>query len=170
MNTPIYATSYPGAIGYVFRLTGLGLPAAGVEVTKPLRVFTLNDFANFSLVPGQSYNVNVRVIFELDAPIGSYGKTCSITVPASGRMMEMPFDASAFPNPFNESFSISVQSHSSETITAKVYDMTGRLLESVKFDVSKGDEIPFGQTYPAGIYNVILSQGTDIKSLRVIKR
>ncbi len=170
MNTPIYANSYPGAIAYVFRLTGVGLPPAGVEVAKQLRVFKLSDFGGMGINPGQSYNVNVRIIFELDAPIGSYGKTCTLTVPAaSSRMIEMPFDAVAYPNPFNDSFNVSITSSHNESVFAKVYDMTGRLLESIEFE-NQTEEMTIGERYPSGIYSVIISQGNENKTLRVIKR
>ncbi len=167
MNTPIYAASYPGAISYTFRLTGGGLPVGGVEVTKSLRVFTLNDFAGMGIVPGTTYNVNVRIAFNTSDAAGPYGKTCSLTVPGGVRLVSKTIDATAYPNPFASEFSIELQGSESAHTAVKIYDMTGRLLESSIFDTS---EIKLGQSYPAGVYNVIVTQGDFAKTLRVVKR
>jgi len=168
MSTQIYAFSYPGAIKYVFKLTGPGMPT-GQEVTKTLRTFNLNDFAGFGLVPGQTYNVNVRLIFNDADPAGRFGKTCSIQAPGSARMIAEKFNAVAYPNPFESSFNIDVTSKFDTKINVKVYDMPGRLLDNTTSDVN-GKSLSIGERYPSGIYNVIVTQGEETKTLRLIKR
>lgn len=167
-STPIYAISYPGAISYVFQLSGGGLPAP-IEVTKSARTFTLNDFAG-QLMPGMTYNVKVRLIFNIADPAGPYGKTCSITTPGGARVaVGRPlFDAVAYPNPFTDGFQIELQSGSALDVTVKVYDMTGRLLEDRT--TKSGAGIETGQQLPSGVYNVVVTQGDDLKTLRVVKR
>jgi hypothetical protein len=172
-STQIYAFSYPGAVAYAFLLTGPGLPPAGVEVIKPVRTFALNDFAGAGLVPGATYNVKVRLIFNLADPAGPYGKTCTIVTPGAARVVEsgkVPFDAVAFPNPFAENFNIDVTTSIDENINVKVYDMTGRLLETREVKVSEIESLHVGDRYPSGVYNVIVTQGDNVKTLRVIKR
>ncbi len=171
-STPVYATSYPGAIGYVFNLSGSGLPVAGIEVTKTVRTFNLSDFAG-QLQPGATYNVKVRLIFNAADLPGPYGKTCSITVPGLSRVAATPkaaFSATVYPNPFAENFGIGLVSSVKDKIDVKVYDMTGRLLDSRNVDVSDMESLQLGDGYPSGVYNVIVSQGDDVKTLRVIKR
>jgi hypothetical protein len=46
--------------------------------------------------------------------------------------------------------------------------MLGKLVEDRKAQAS--DIIELGDNYPSGVYNVIVSQGTETKTLRVIKR
>jgi hypothetical protein len=53
------------------------------------------------------------------------------------------------------------------TTNVQVYDMTGRLIEQ-RQAVSKSVEI--GSNYPTGIYNVIVNQGDDTKTVRLIKK
>ena len=167
-STPIYAISYPGAIAYVFQLSGGGLPAP-IEVTRSTRTFTLNDFAG-QILPGATYNVKVRLVFNLADPAGPYGKTCSITTPGASRMTgtKIAFDATAYPNPFTDNFEIALQSTSTLDVNVKVYDMTGRLLEDRK--VKSGAAIEAGSALPSGVYNVVVTQGAEVKSLRVVKR
>jgi hypothetical protein len=167
-TTQIYANSYPGAIAYVFQLSGGGLPAP-IEITKTVRTFTLNDFAG-QLTPGATYNVKVRLVFNLSDPAGPFGKTCSVTIPGAARTIahDERFNAVAYPNPFADSFNIDVTTSQSEEITIKIYDMTGRLLENRI--VRATAEINIGNPLPTGVYNVVVTQGEQAKTLRVVKR
>ena len=46
--------------------------------------------------------------------------------------------------------------------------MVGRQLENT---VTKaGEPIHIGSNYPSGVYNVVVTQGDDSKTIRVIKR
>jgi hypothetical protein len=167
--TQIYASSYSGAVAYVFQLSGGGL-VSPIEVTRSIRTFTLNDFAG-QLTPGATYNVKVRLIFNFADPIGPYGKTCSITVPGLARTIAGgTFDAVAYPNPYTEVFNIDLTTSSSAEVNIRIYDMTGRLLENKNVNTSKANTVTVGENFPSGIYNVIVSQGDEVKTLRVIKR
>jgi hypothetical protein len=169
--TQIYAYSYPGAVSYVFNLSTAGYET-GVEVTKQLRAFTLNDFAGM-LIPGSTYNVRVRLIFNNTDPIGPYGKACTIVIPGASRQIEnkgIAFDALAYPNPFADSFNVNVTTSAQEKVVVKVYDMTGRLLDNRSVTTAEMASLTVGENFPSGVYNVIVSQGDEVKTLRVIKR
>lgn len=171
-NTQIQAYSHPGAIAYAFLITGPGLAPEGVEVVKNLRVFTLTDFASAGLIPGATYNVQVRLIFNNTDPDGPYGKTCTIITPGLSRQAgtkEATFDAVSYPNPFAQSFNIDILSSVAHDTTVKVYDMTGRLLESTTLK-SDTQSVTLGDNYPSGVYSVVVSQNDIAKSLRMIKR
>jgi hypothetical protein len=170
LTTQIFAVSWPGAIAYAFKLTGPQLPGGSAEVIKPLRVFTLNDFAPFGIVPGAEYNVNVRLIFNVDDAPGPYGKTCTVKVPGVLRMKELDFNAVASPNPFADSFNIDLTTSQQNKVVVKVYDMAGRLLDERTAGVNETETTLLGDKYPAGVYNVIVTQGDEVKTLRVIKR
>jgi hypothetical protein len=171
MDTQIYAVSHPGAIAYAFKLTGSGLPVGGAEVVKTLRAFKLSDFTG--LTPGATYNVRVRIIFNTTDIAGPYGKVCTVVVPAIARTNEIvkaDFTAVAYPNPFADNFSIDVRTAAESMVNVKVYDMTGRLLESHNVSVAAMQSFTVGDRYPSGVYNVIVSQDENVRTLRVIKR
>ena len=170
LATQIFANAFPGVVGYGFRLSGPGLPGGTAEVVRPLRVFQLADFAAFGLVPGANYNVQVRLIFNANAPAGPYGKTCTIKVPGAARMKPVDFSVVAYPNPFAEGFSLNVNTSEREDISIKTYDMTGRLLEERIVPVRELETATVGSQYPAGVYNVVVSQNDTQQTLRVIKR
>ncbi|WP_415581652.1 T9SS type A sorting domain-containing protein [Flavobacterium longum] len=168
-NEQIYAISYPGVTAYVFQITGLGLPPQGLEVTHGTRTFTLSDFPG--LIPGATYNIRVRMIFNESDPEGPFGKTCTVVTPGLSRVAPksaVAFQAVAYPNPFADSFNVEVTSAMSSDITVNVYDMTGRLLETK--EVKAAQAVTLGDQYPSGVYNVIVNQGDASKTLRVIKR
>ena len=51
----------------------------------------------------------------------------------------------------------------------KVYDMIGKLINKMEVSPSKVAGLQIGDQYASGVYNVIVSQGTEVKTLRVIK-
>jgi hypothetical protein len=71
------------------------------------------------------------------------------------------FKVSAYPNPSSSEFTI--ESSAKGAMSVKVYDMQGRLVE-------KADTNRVGSKLATGTYNVIVNQGANTKSLRVIKK
>ena len=48
--------------------------------------------------------------------------------------------------------------------------MQGKSIENRMLQPSEVEEIELGNNYPSGVYNVMVSQGTVVKTLRLIKR
>jgi hypothetical protein len=84
------------------------------------------------------------------------------------------FEVKAFPNPFARHFSLDIQSSSDDLVQVKVnvqvYDMIGRALEVQNATVSELSTKEIGTNYPSGVYNVVVSQGDKVRSVRMIKR
>jgi hypothetical protein len=169
--TILYAQSFTGAEGYRFRLQNSGL-GYEQEVDKVLRTVTLNNFTG--LLPGSTYTV--KVALKINGVWGSYtGKSCSIIIPGGARAIETEaivvkgnFAAVAYPNPFATTFAIQVQTASQDLVQVKVYDMIGRLVE--QRETNAKEITAFGDRYPSGVYNVVVTQGNVTESLRVVKR
>jgi hypothetical protein len=62
------------------------------------------------------------------------------------------------------------QSSSDANILVSVYDMNGRLLENKEVKSSEINNLELGNGYPSGVYNVIITQETEVKTVRVIKK
>jgi hypothetical protein len=75
-----------------------------------------------------------------------------------------------YPNPTDNNFNLELTTESDNKITVAVYDLIGRSIDTKEFDPRDSLEIKFGAKYPSGVYNVVVTQGTDVKTLRVIKR
>jgi hypothetical protein len=121
----------------------------------------------------KTYSVSVSI--QLGGVFGPDGKGCDIsTYPPSEvplRMVEVPFGATAYPNPYSTAFMLDVKtSYKSEPVDIKVYDMVGRLVEQREAMVSELETTTIGERYPSGVYNVIVTQGEQTKTVRVVKR
>jgi len=86
------------------------------------------------------------------------------------KLDENPFRVIASPNPFAENFKLDVTSSSEEALQIKVYDMLGKLVENRILATTEVEGFEFGVNYPTGVYNVIVTQGDSIKTLRIIKK
>jgi hypothetical protein len=121
--------------------------------------------------PSVAYSVRVAVM--TSGTWSPFGDACEITSPAIPRSdinAEFDFNATVFPNPYSDQFSLRIDSDSFDPIAYKVYDMLGKLIEAEEVEFNDLETKEFGRNYPAGVYNVIVTQGENVKSLRMIKR
>jgi uncharacterized protein YjiK len=103
--------------------------------------------------------------------IGSPGvllkiNTLSTNFPTNGSA----FNVIAYPNPFDSGFQLDFKTTSNDEVNMKVYDMNGKLVEVRKLDATESKSLNTGNNYTSGIYNVILTQGQNTKTVRVIKK
>jgi hypothetical protein len=171
----IYATIVTNATAYRFNITNSSLGYSYTFDTM-LRNFQLNT------IPGLSGDATytVKVAVQIGGAFGPYGKPCTITTPpalnAKAVIAVVPveqstiFEAMALPNPFADNFKLNVTTSSEATIQVKVYDMLGKLVESRAVNASDVQTLEVGANYPSGVYNVIVAQDDNTKTLRVIKR
>ncbi len=164
MGTTIYADSYPGATAYRFEFVS---GSYSYTFDRPIRSFVLSTVPG--LVAGTTYSV--RVAIQLGGVFGPFGKICSLTTPGVGKAQTaLEFKAVAFPNPFANNFMINVSTSSEELVQIRVYDMLGKLVEDRQVNTISIADQEVGAKYPSGVYNVIVSQGENTQTLRVIKR
>jgi hypothetical protein len=110
------------------------------------------------------------------------GKDCNILVPGGAKMANINeqspavvdifdgFKALASPNPFEDGFNINVYTNSTQPVGVAIYDMTGRLLETKEVNADNLNTQTFGQNYPAGVYNIVVTQEDETNTVRVIKK
>ncbi|MBC8884300.1 T9SS type A sorting domain-containing protein [Flavobacterium piscinae] len=169
----LFAESYPGVEQYRFLLENINLPY-NQTVDRATRTVTLNNFTG--LVPGEMYTV--RVAIRLNGVWGPYGKSCSIITPGGEIILirteestnETGFRAIAYPNPFATSFTLDVRTSNTEVVSLTVYDMAGRLLEVREVKAQDVTNYQFGDRYSSGVYNVIVTQGEETRTVRVVKQ
>ena len=139
------------------------------SIDRALNSFSLSMFTG--LAAGTTYNVQVAV--KIGGVWGPYGATCTITTPGSTRTINIAnaaFKAIAYPNPFAADFNLNVTTTADSTIQIRVYDMLGKQVENRNVEVTEIENLQVGANYPSGVYNVIVSQGENTQTLRVIKR
>jgi hypothetical protein len=179
----IYATYFSGAATYRFLLEEVEIGEDDEEiilysqfVDRTSNFFRLNMFTGLEL--GTTYRVRVALGFNGEfGPYGA-GKDCSVTyitaeepepiMRATTSMTD--FSASAYPNPFNNSFNLDIKGNPTAPIQVTVYDMMGRLLENNTITVDQANNTNIGANYPTGVYNVVVTQAEEVKMIRVVKQ
>lgn len=173
-NEFIYANLVRNVLQYRYRLFNVD-QGYDFSVDRNANYFRLSDFPG--LTPGETYSVQVAVLMPGQPDFGPFSKTCTIIVPGIARSLAdvvdtstTEFEAVAYPNPFAENVYFKVTSASTADYTIQVYDMLGKIVETKTVAADALESTEVGANFPAGVYNVILTQGENTKALRVVKR
>lgn len=102
-------------------------------------------------------------------PSCQLSSTCEFLLATDNPATVLDF-ARVYPNPFSSAFSLDINPLGNETIRISVYDMTGKLIERIERYPTEMQLVHFGQKYASGLYNVVVSQGEALHTLRIIKR
>jgi hypothetical protein len=160
----VVTLSVPSVLGVTYSF-GTNVPAVvvGAVVGNTVSV----DFTNAPSI------LKSTVVITATATTGTGSASKSFTVKlgvcAGGKIeatevVADDFSAKAYPNPSSDEFTIEA---SRKGANVKVYDMLGRLIENRQ---ATATSTQVGRNYATGIYNVIVSQGTKVKTLKVIKK
>ncbi len=173
----ISAVVISGATGYRFQLVNTSL-SYSLSIDRAVNTFNLAMFPG--LLSGTTYTVRVAVkIGGVWGPLT--GKPCNLTTPGDPGNNEggvivrqdvntSAFNAIAYPNPFAANFMFDLKTTAQSSIQIRVYDMLGKQVENRNVEVSNINSLQVGGAYPSGVYNVIVSQGENTQTLRIVKR
>ncbi|UFH35209.1 MBG domain-containing protein [Flavobacterium acetivorans] len=78
------------------------------------------------------------------------------------------FSITAYPNPSSQYFNLELAGISNEKVEVSVFDVLGRMVKHI--ENSNNKLIKFGDDFPSGAYLVLVRQGTDQKTIRLIKQ
>lgn len=177
MTQFVYATYVASVPGYRFRITNL-VTNASTEYTAAsgLNRFNFNQLPVAFRTPGTTFSVEVALQNTNGAYL-PYGPACNIstqgTTPVVTKLAvdsAVNFAVVAYPNPFSDIFMLDVTTAITTDIQVVVYDMLGKQLENRTIPAAEIANLQIGNDYPSGIYNVIVSQDENVKTLRLIKR
>ncbi len=172
LSQVIYANQVGYAQGYRFRITNM-TTSASVEIDRPLRDIRLSSVAGVETNTAYQFEVAVK---NTDGTYLPYGEACIINSPindtarSNDGSFQVEWKAVAYPNPFANDFTLSVTTSQTEQVQVKVYDMLGKLMTATSLEVDVQSELQLGSELASGVYNVIVTQGENVRSLRVIKR
>ncbi len=166
LDTKIPASPVAAAEGYRFEITTGGVTTEYDSTTYNFRL------AQAGVVVANGTTYSIRVKAKINGVYGNYGVSCDVITPSSvARQIETvaSFAVSAYPNPFNTAFKLQVTASTDETVFVSVYDMMGKQIENKAVNASEIENVTIGQDYATGIYNVLVSQGTNNKTVRLVK-
>lgn len=185
LHTAILADWVYGATMYKFEITKVdsitNLPIIG---NNPFYVYDPNKqiipasgYAN--LAAGFKYLVRVAISQDTSGPkeyfyYYDYGPTtCTITIPSGTTKMNIIKDdwsVKYSENPFENYFNVTVNSISKATIAVAIYDINGRLLESIEDGIDRIQTTRLGENLASGVYLVTVKQDDNTESFRMIKK
>jgi len=102
------------------------------------------------------------------------GKEVSITTkPATNKESSNSFEnvslkTTIWPNPSTNSFNLEVQSTSDEKVALNVFDINGHFIFT--FNANSNQPTSFGKDLKAGTYLVLVRQGNNSKTIKVVKQ
>jgi hypothetical protein len=125
-----------------------------------------------TVAPNMIYDISIA--YEWNGVWQNYGPICTHTKgPVLTKQLQNsddPFEAIAYPNPFENNFTIEIQTNSNENVSVKAYDMLGRVVETHETTIYDFYSVEIGTTFSSGVYNIVITQGEISKTIRVIKR
>ena len=174
-RTLTLATGSQGAIQWQFYNAGTSTTAVTNTTAVVWTDIAGANSTTYNAVSSLAVNVWFRVkltgpcaTLAYSTPVNVWFKACATTVRAEETPLE--FKAIAYPNPFAENFKLEVKTSSEEVLQVKIYDMLGKFIDNRILQTTEIEGFEIGANYPTGVYNVIVSQGENVKILRVIKR
>ena len=181
-KTLTVTAGYNGAIQWQWSTTSTTLGFNDIA----LATATSYAISSTSRATGANYYrakfTNSCGVFVYSPALAVYYKDCfGITIPNSvvtigsgvfktidTEMAKTPFDVLAYPNPSASQFTLEVlSSEKGKSSGVRVYDVLGRLIEKRQLE---SNTVQIGAGYPSGVYNVIVTQDAQSKTLRLIKQ
>ncbi len=176
-NNRIVAIPVFQAIAYEFEFKDAITNIVVATYSSPFPVCFFNMVTPTLTFPAQFY-VSVRVNY--GGVWGYYGNSCLIGIiginkeAAENQPNELIggknilFEASLYPNPFDQNVTVSVLSSDKDMILVKVFDVTGKQVD--EFQMQPTESKVVGGNYESGLYIVKLSATSGInKTLKLIK-
>jgi autotransporter-associated beta strand protein len=165
--TTIYAIPVSEATGYRFEVFN-GAITQYIDTSVPR--FNIHQIPA-GYAANTAYTIRVAILFE--SVYQAFGTSCTFNTSAGLTKLaavDSVFIVKASPNPFTNTFRLDAETSSQEQVAVKVYDMIGKLVETRQVNAAQLAQVEIGENYPSGVYNVIVTQGTQLKTLRIIKR
>ncbi|MBD3582704.1 T9SS type A sorting domain-containing protein [Flavobacterium selenitireducens] len=120
----------------------------------------------------------IRVAMMTSGVWSDFSEACFVTAPGAARSAvkeddtapEIAYRVVSYPNPYIETFALDADLPTEEAVNVKIYDMLGKLVDTRTFEAVETESQQFGSNLSAGVYNIVVSQGANVKTLRIIKR
>ena len=175
----LYYDWIPNATNFDVHVVNVGLGYDQVNTYGASTDFRLSNFPGLTI--NTTYTVTVRA--KVGGTYGSYGSACTITTPPTLSRNGGPDDlgsqpisstgtaqflVSAYPNPFSQLLNVNISGEENTPINIELFDMTGRRVSSNDVPGTT-DAIILGEGLENGMYILIATQGTNKKTIRVVK-
>jgi hypothetical protein len=163
-----------GGLGTTYTIDSMD--AAGLGASRVIVIKYLNNSAaaaSDSVRCAYTSACGTGAIAKAKVPLATALTGCPIiatNIPVSKASVTTPAESMSvkvFPNPTSSNFNLQVVTAGKEEVTARVLDIQGRFIQSVK--VAPNQTLSLGSALKAGAYFIEVRQGKDVKTTRVMK-
>jgi hypothetical protein len=156
--------------GYVGTIQWQKSTTSATEGFEDVVGATLRTYAASSTTEG---NVWFRVKMSSGLCSVVYSTPVNVWFKSCNTRQEAPitiFTVKGYPNPYSTNFTLSIDTPSEAMVYVSVYDMTGKLIENREVMPSALEDVQLGSNWSTGVYNVIVAQDNQVKTMRMIKK
>ncbi len=175
--TTTSAGSYTLTLSHPSASFSFNLYAAGNNTPALVPTGSAATTKVYSLAANTTYYISVTgalsyICYQFSiAPTSLLTKSASSNVQqelTKGKPANDVFDVTVFPNPSSNYFNVKIESDKDEAVNLRVMDASGRLIEEKK-NMAPSQIVKFGERYINGVYLVEVIQGSNRKTLRIVK-
>ncbi|OYU82799.1 MAG: hypothetical protein CFE24_14145 [Flavobacterium sp. BFFFF2] len=165
--TAVYCSPVIGATAYRFEWSNGGNTLTYTSSTPGMQ---LGNFTGWAY--GTTYSVRVAV--QNGGNWLAYGTACNITTNSillrHSAGQESGLSIKAVPNPIETEFVLTSTSNNQNDVLVTVFDMLGKQVEQFKAKANELENRPLGLSYTSGVYNVVVLQGDEQQTVRIVKK
>jgi hypothetical protein len=185
VTSPIGGVTTPLCTNDPKKVLTIGAGYTGAIQWQSSTVSTTAGFTNIDGATGASYIVTNPAVgvnyycatftntcgdIVTNTPVAIYFTNCSAARVATNKeKVAIPFNVIAYPNPFSNNFKLSLESSSNKKVIVSVFDLSGKLIDQREVKSYEINSLDLGNNYPSGVYNVNVTQGTNVKTIRIVK-
>jgi hypothetical protein len=169
INSTIYADWVGYANKYQFEISKDN--AVIQELTSSLYYTRLTNLTA-GVQNGTTYSIRVRYSFDNGITWSAYGIPCNVTSPSAQGLVIAAMNSpeatiAVYPNPYTSTFKLATSFEGA--VNVRIIDITGKLIEQFDVDAAELATKEMGEMYVPGMYQVTVSQATQVKNFKVVK-
>ncbi|MBM3453469.1 MAG: T9SS type A sorting domain-containing protein, partial [Bacteroidetes bacterium] len=84
--------------------------------------------------------------------------------------VELTWDATAMPNPYNQYVTVSLSTESNSAISITMVDAMGKEVSRTHTTVEGLESVQLGELLTPGVYMIAVRQDDNVKMIRVVKQ
>lgn len=162
--TRVYGASYRI---YLFNNNDVLLDSSLITTSNSVRFSSFNSTKLNTAAANGVYKMAVKYLFDGTWSAMSAKATYTRALPTS--MIVNQTNSVAFPNPFNSTFSVGLDTEVEGDVQITVVDLTGKIVETATVGVEKVSFLSLGEKLTPGIYSVTVKQGDLVETIKAIK-
>lgn len=149
-----------GTAPYKYSITGLH------GNYKTTGTFSRLASGNYTVYVADANKCTDSVNFTISKPVGcnAFSSSTQESITISSSLL----DGKVLPNPAYSEFTLSLKGNQNETVVVRVIDMYGNTVHLAKGLVT--DIYRFGNNFATGVYLVQVTQGNNVKTIRIVKQ